>query len=366
MGKNSFRLSIIVAIFILIASQYIPFSYSSNEHVFSETNSEEALVSSRASNYIKVTYPNGGEELAPGSYYSITWDSNYEGNVSVVLMRDNSYGYTISSKTPNDGHYLWKVPVNHIFHTTCAIHVYDIDNENVQDTSDGFFSIKKPDTMKITRPDYILTRYRSGTSLDIWWESSINGNIAIELYWSDPGNIFDTTITSSTENDGRFSWAIPIDQMEGKYRIKIFDVNNPDINDYSQPFRIYWLDSDDDGVPDVLDAFPNNKYISTDTDGDGFADDWNEDFYIPDDIEYQLDAFPNDSLEWFDTDNDGKGDNSDTFPYVHKDFLYSKPMIIFCVFYILGFLYLLFFWKQLDNNIVKQKNKLKSFEKKPE
>jgi hypothetical protein len=36
------------------------------------------------------------------------------------------------------------------------------------------------------------------------------------------------------------------------------------------------LDSDDDGVPDDDDAFPNDPAASVDTDGDGMPDDWNE------------------------------------------------------------------------------------------
>ena len=59
-------------------------------------------------------------------------------------------------------------------------------------------------------------------------------------------------------------------------------------------------DSDNDGVPDASDAFPNNASETTDSDGDGVGD--------------NSDAFPNDASETADTDNDGVGDNSDAFP----------------------------------------------------
>ena len=57
------------------------------------------------------------------------------------------------------------------------------------------------------------------------------------------------------------------------------------------------LDSDGYGVPDSLDAFPNDPNESADSDGDGVGD--------------NADAFPNDPGETADSDSDGVGDNAD-------------------------------------------------------
>jgi len=62
-----------------------------------------------------------------------------------------------------------------------------------------------------------------------------------------------------------------------------------------------WKDVDGDGVGDNSDAFPHNANESRDSDGDGFGD--------------NKDAFPFDSTEWRDSDGDGVGDNADYFPY---------------------------------------------------
>jgi hypothetical protein len=59
-------------------------------------------------------------------------------------------------------------------------------------------------------------------------------------------------------------------------------------------------DTDGDGYPDDVDAFPLDNKEWVDTDGDGYGD--------------NADEFPNDNTEWIDTDNDGTGDNSDEFP----------------------------------------------------
>lgn len=59
-------------------------------------------------------------------------------------------------------------------------------------------------------------------------------------------------------------------------------------------------DSDNDGVADINDAFPNDPSETTDSDNDGTGD--------------NADAFPNDPAEQSDSDNDGTGDNADAFP----------------------------------------------------
>jgi CxxC motif-containing protein (DUF1111 family)/predicted lipoprotein with Yx(FWY)xxD motif len=60
------------------------------------------------------------------------------------------------------------------------------------------------------------------------------------------------------------------------------------------------VDSDNDGVSDADDAFPNDASETADTDNDGVGD--------------NSDAFPNDASETVDADNDGVGDNADAFP----------------------------------------------------
>ena len=64
------------------------------------------------------------------------------------------------------------------------------------------------------------------------------------------------------------------------------------------------IDSDRDGVPDALDAFPANPSQTEDSDGDGYGDNTDGD---------GGDAFPEDSTEWQDSDGDGVGDNGDLY-----------------------------------------------------
>ena len=69
-------------------------------------------------------------------------------------------------------------------------------------------------------------------------------------------------------------------------------------------------DDDNDGTPDVSDAFPLNSAESIDTDGDSVGNNADTD----DDGDGVLDAddaFPLDAAETLDTDNDGIGNNAD-------------------------------------------------------
>lgn len=70
------------------------------------------------------------------------------------------------------------------------------------------------------------------------------------------------------------------------------------------------VDSDNDGVDDSVDAFPNNPYEQKDTDGDGVGDNLDEDA-DDDGTDDDRDAFPLDPTETMDTDGDGTGDNAD-------------------------------------------------------
>jgi parallel beta-helix repeat protein len=82
------------------------------------------------------------------------------------------------------------------------------------------------------------------------------------------------------------------------------------------------VDTDGDGVPDELDAFPNDPSEWKDSDGDGHGDNsdvfpFNPDEWLDTDSDGygdNSDAFPTDPQEWMDSDKDGLGDNSDVFP----------------------------------------------------
>ncbi|MCK5559166.1 MAG: Ig-like domain-containing protein [Thermoplasmata archaeon] len=79
------------------------------------------------------------------------------------------------------------------------------------------------------------------------------------------------------------------------------------------------VDTDDDGYPDYIDAFPYDPREWKDSDGDGYGDN-------------KADAFPNDPKEWEDSDGDGIGDNSDFLPAFDNNYFYAIIILIIIVF----------------------------------
>ena len=113
-----------------------------------------------------------------------------------------------------------------------------------------------------------------------------------ELLWSDEFN----GVQVDTDNDGVFDDddAFPNDPTETA------DSDNDGVGDNADDFpndNSETVDTDSDGVGDNADAFPNDASETTDTDSDGVGD--------------NADAFPNDASETADSDNDGIGDNAD-------------------------------------------------------
>jgi hypothetical protein len=90
----------------------------------------------------------------------------------------------------------------------------------------------------------------------------------------------------------------------GYTHLHTYSVTDGDQNTQSTSRKINLVltttDSDDDGVTDDQDAFPNDPAETLDSDDDGVGD--------------NADAFPNDARETLDTDGDGVGNNNDAFP----------------------------------------------------
>ena len=76
-------------------------------------------------------------------------------------------------------------------------------------------------------------QWEEGDSRSITWTSSnVPGSVGILLY-RNGSNV--NTISSSTSNDGNYTWTIPSSLTESSsYKIKIYSTSNSNIQDYSQ------------------------------------------------------------------------------------------------------------------------------------
>jgi hypothetical protein len=59
---------------------------------------------------LNLSAPNGGEYVLAETTQSITWTSNFGGNVALSYRREGFPSTTIDALTPNDGQYSWTVP----------------------------------------------------------------------------------------------------------------------------------------------------------------------------------------------------------------------------------------------------------------
>lgn len=139
----------------------------------------------------------------------------------------------------------------------------------------------------------------------------VNGN-AIDS----PDPIDTLTTSASTDNDAPLFMGAGLVTTSAKLDGIIDEVAIYGRALSAEEIAEHWndgVDADDDGVPDIQDAFPNDPAESSDNDGDGTGDNADTD----DDNDGVLDgsdAFPNDPGESTDSDGDGIGDNGDAFP----------------------------------------------------
>jgi hypothetical protein len=137
---------------------------------------------------------------------------------------------------------------------------------------------------------------------DIITHISIEGTGTVSIIWNPSNGTHDiwvlvdplNTIEESFEDNNQASKAIFVDN----------DFDGDDIGDQAD------LDDDNDGYPDVNDAFPwnNTEWLDSDSDGtgDNADNDDDNDGYLDED-----DDFPYNSTEWIDTDSDSIGNNAD-------------------------------------------------------
>ena len=90
---------------------------------------------------IDVISPNGGEKLARGNAYTITWSSvgSVGSNVKIELLQGSTVIY--DEITPNDGSFLVTIPVLAPVGTNYRIRITSTSYPTISDTSDGYFAI---------------------------------------------------------------------------------------------------------------------------------------------------------------------------------------------------------------------------------
>jgi len=216
---------------------------------------------SSGSSTITVTSPNGGENWEPGSNENITWTSANlptscrifinlfkSGTFDRTIVGSSGYSGSPDDGTSNDGSYTWSIPssldessdykVIIIAATLVIDAMYGDYWENISsDYSDNYFTIEESttSTITVTSPNG-GENWEPGSSHSITWSSSnLPGSyVAIQLYRT--GN-FDHQISSSTYDDGSYTWSISSSQTESDYyKVLIHSTTNTSVDDMSDNY----------------------------------------------------------------------------------------------------------------------------------
>jgi len=178
---------------------------------------------------IRVTSPNGGENLKIGTRQTITWTAtDLTDKVKIQLSTDGGASWkTIISSTRNDGAEAWEVTGTAT--NQARIKVLSRSNPDIFDISDANFIISAP-TIRVTSPNGGES-WNTGTEHTITWTSTdLADEVKIEL--SRDGGKRWNTIKGSTSNDGSYTWKVN-GQATNQARIRVLSKSHPAVFDIS-------------------------------------------------------------------------------------------------------------------------------------
>jgi hypothetical protein len=178
---------------------------------------------------IKVTSPNGGENLTLGDIHNITWESsNLSGTLIITLWKDGTIVGLIAGDIDHSSNsYSWTVG-EYTVGTASAGSGYTVKIEEtgtiISDSSDTSFTISESQTSSITviSPNGGEKLEAGSVQTIIWTSTGIVENVKIE-YSTNNGSSW-STITSYTANDGSYSWTVP-NVFSSQCLIKISEVS---------------------------------------------------------------------------------------------------------------------------------------------
>ncbi|ABG53548.1 peptidase M23B [Trichodesmium erythraeum IMS101] len=183
---------------------------------------------------VNITSPSSSTSIEPGERYNIRWTDNFRDNVKLELYKGSSRQRTIARSTSSDGSYSWRAPTSLSSGTNYRIKIRNVNDSSVYDYS-SYFTIKPDEEVNITSPSS-STSIEPGESYTIRWTDNFSDNVKLDLY---KGSSWQQTIASSTSSDGSYSWRVPTSLSSGtNYNIKIRNVNDSSVDDYSNSFTI--------------------------------------------------------------------------------------------------------------------------------
>jgi len=182
----------------------------------------------------RVIYPNaGGTWWVKGQAYTIKWSGFVESDVKITLLNSGVPYRQITASTPNDGRFVWSVPMDVPTGNNYRILVGTPSKAlpkipMAEDSSDNPFTIAGPP--KVTFPNE-ETYMIEGQNYQIKWTNFRGTTVKIELLdFGVPVEV----LSPGTANDGMFVWQAQKPKIIlNSYRIRITSVQYPSFTDTS-------------------------------------------------------------------------------------------------------------------------------------
>jgi hypothetical protein len=160
--------------------------------------------------YIEIVAPDGWSEWQKGMMHEIKWNTNI-GNVFNLKLIDLSASPHDTSVIANNVSWstsglAWTIPVSLVTWHLYKIMVSSVIYPQVTDISD-FFKVTDAPSVTVTAPSS-TSHWPTATTQTITWTDNLSGSVEIVLYNRATG-IMVQVISSGTESDGSYTWAIP-------------------------------------------------------------------------------------------------------------------------------------------------------------
>ncbi|MBG99884.1 MAG: hypothetical protein CMN58_06025 [Solibacterales bacterium] len=123
--------------------------YGESCSIYDVNNNRCSSKTPNSTGVLRVVAPNGGETVTIGRPYTIKWNKGKAGGrILIWLARGTSVlRPAITSSTPNDGRFVWKVPSHLPPANTYRILVQSRQTPNMIDISDRYFRLVKRTTI---------------------------------------------------------------------------------------------------------------------------------------------------------------------------------------------------------------------------
>jgi 5-hydroxyisourate hydrolase-like protein (transthyretin family) len=168
-----------------------------------------------------------------GTAQNLAWTSSGSPGayVKIELLKAGVVNRVISSSTANDGSYSWTIPSTQTLGTDYKIRITSTSIAVISDSSNSNFAITAG-ALTVTVPNG-GQNWARGTAHTITWTSTGSPGAYVKIELLKAGAV-NRVISSSTANDGSYSWAIPSTQTVGSdYKIRITSTSITSITDSS-------------------------------------------------------------------------------------------------------------------------------------